>query len=430
MEKLALSMRSNSTKIPRQRLHAPPGPAYTYFGQLIFHDLTFDDTPLFKCPAPDPSDIRNHRTPFLDLDCLYGSGPDSEDAAIYEPDRLRLRIGEALTSNAQTFDLPLDSETSEPLIADSRNNENIIIRQIHTMFLKLHNKAVVELAGNVPENELFGRARQRVRWQYQWLIVNDYLKRVCCGAVYDETIISGKTRIEWENRFSIPVEFAHAVGRFGHSMVRPSYELNNTQIDVPLARIFADAHKSGPLDAQFAVDWHKFTRAAVSNAVDTTIAEGLYDLPSSRIQPFVARLSSGEPNAVPVRTLYRNVTMRLPTAQQVINTLDASAQLNELEPDPSYDPFTALRELGLTRRTPLWYYVLLEGEINEGGGNLGTIGSRIVTEVIHACLRHDPDSIFQQLRCDPAWRPPAWQTRGGEILIDDFYDLAVVVGLV
>ncbi len=47
---------------------------YTYLGQFIDHDLTLDITPLDQA-RKNPLQITNFRTPFLDLDQLYGGGP-------------------------------------------------------------------------------------------------------------------------------------------------------------------------------------------------------------------------------------------------------------------------------------------------------------------------------------------------------------------
>lgn len=429
MEKLAISMRKNTTNIPPCLLKPPHGPAYTYFGQFIMHDITRDDTPLFACPAPDPNWIRNQKTPFLDLDSIYGMGPYSSDSNLYETDRLRLKVG-SVETNGETFDVPVDPVTGECVIADNRNNENIIIRQVHAIFLKLHNQAIVEMKGKVPNSELFERARERVRWQYQWIVRGDYLRRTCNHDVYEDIVANGNRSVRWENHFAIPVEFAHAAGRFGHSMVRPGYELRSAQPVTPLSTIFGEAHKGGGLDPYFAVDWYRFVAEEVANSTDTSIVETLYELRPPAIKLFVAHLSPAEPNALPVRTLFRGITMQLPTAQTVISELDPSATLLVPKACPEYadyDPMKSLRELDLQSRIPLWYYVLLEAEINERGRCLGTIGSRLIAEVIEGALQNDPDSIIQRLKCDRSWRPEAW--KNGTIAVDDFYSLAVVVGL-
>ena len=48
---------------------------FTYFGQLVDHDITLDLTSLGD-KEKDPLGIENFRTPSIDLDCVYGLGPD------------------------------------------------------------------------------------------------------------------------------------------------------------------------------------------------------------------------------------------------------------------------------------------------------------------------------------------------------------------
>jgi hypothetical protein len=429
MEQLGLSMESDVTRMPdKPGPPPPPKVAYTYFGQFIVHDLTRDDTPLFQNPLPEPDAVLNHRTPFLDLDSLYGRGPFSEDSDLYEADGASLKVGIVKTEHGQTFDVPLDPSTSQPLLADDRNNENIIIRQIHAIFLKLHNLAVAELRGSVPDPELFEKVRQRVRWQYQWLVRHDYLAKICNPDIYDELINKGNTRIDWGNRFAIPVEFARAAARFGHSMVRDTYDLNRAKLEFPVRKIFEEAHKPKELDPALAIDWRRFTRDP-AHSIDTAIVSALFHLSPKSICLFVASSSPTDPNALPVRTLYRGIEMKIPTGETVAAWLDPSAVLTERPPKDDYDPFKALRELQLVGRTPLWYYILLEAELNEKGRLLGAVGSRLVAEVIEGSLHADPDSIITQLQHDPKWRPELWSSAGGKVRIDRFQQLTAVVGL-
>src|SRR5215210_2915795 len=50
---------------------------YTYFGQFIDHDITFDPTPLTESEI-DLNALEDFRTPALDLDSMYGSGRDGQ----------------------------------------------------------------------------------------------------------------------------------------------------------------------------------------------------------------------------------------------------------------------------------------------------------------------------------------------------------------
>ena len=74
-------------------------------------------------------------------------------------------------------DLPRERRNADPLrdraarIGDPRNDENLIVAQLHAVFLRLHNK-------RRDEGKTFEQAQQLLRWHYQWLIVNDYLPHI------------------------------------------------------------------------------------------------------------------------------------------------------------------------------------------------------------------------------------------------------------
>src|SRR5438270_6285252 len=143
LEKLAQSMRGKDTPIPpnRRQGHNPSAAAVTYFGQFVDHDLTLDSTPLREAGCCEPIYTINHRTPWLDLDHLYGDGPrSSQHHHLYESDDASFRIGHS-PCGGEPFDVPLTYD-GRLALADERNGENIILRQIHAMFLKLHNAAV------------------------------------------------------------------------------------------------------------------------------------------------------------------------------------------------------------------------------------------------------------------------------------------------
>ncbi|MDJ0719794.1 MAG: hypothetical protein QNJ54_37160 [Prochloraceae cyanobacterium] len=45
----------------------------------------------------NPEEIMNVRTPSLDLDCLYGSGPDLS-SELFETDKVHLKVGKTLAT--------------------------------------------------------------------------------------------------------------------------------------------------------------------------------------------------------------------------------------------------------------------------------------------------------------------------------------------
>src|SRR4029077_12213150 len=149
LERLGDSMNPPQTPMSLPAWKSKPvGAGYTYFGQFIDHDLTEDRTPLLLAGLMEPNDTENCRTCWLDLANLYGHGPGCPIyAGLYE-DETSFRLGDPLV-NGETFDVPLTD--GHPHVADSRNNENIIVRQIHALFLKLHNLAVIELEKTTPK---------------------------------------------------------------------------------------------------------------------------------------------------------------------------------------------------------------------------------------------------------------------------------------
>src|ERR1700716_2756902 len=107
---------------------------YTYFGQFIDHDLTFDPVSVLT-KAQDPDGLVDFRTPALDLDNVYGRGP-SDQPYLYQADGRSFHLGEALQGQGvpDTSDLPRFG--GRALIGDPRNDENSIVSQLQGLFLR------------------------------------------------------------------------------------------------------------------------------------------------------------------------------------------------------------------------------------------------------------------------------------------------------
>ncbi len=144
---------------------------FTYLGQFIDHDLTRNTQPLPSAPF-DPTTLKNARTAAFDLDSVYGQGPvegtPSDD--LYEADNKHFKVTEEEDQVNGVPDLARNANGGAILI-EPRNDENLIIAQLHLAVQKFHNRLIDEGAN-------FNTARRLTQWHYQWVVVNDYLPHV------------------------------------------------------------------------------------------------------------------------------------------------------------------------------------------------------------------------------------------------------------
>lgn len=357
---------------------------YTYFGQFIDHDLTFDPNSSLQ-KQNDPDATEDFRTPRFDLDSLYGRGPD--DQPYLYKDRpvdgggIRFLLGRQTgnPSIERRGELPRNVE-GRALTGDPRNDENGIICQVQALFLNFHNKVVDTLETARPDlkadrHRLFLEAQRIVRWHYQYLVLNDYLPRIVGEETWKRVYLGGGTKphphIDFykpkDGQAYMPVEFSVAAFRFGHSMVRPSYALRRGDANVggdavaPFAAdhrfhripIFSDnfeADKSlngfGPLPPGWEIDWRLFFSAgALPTAVtgsgkdkgvlgvlpqtDTQRTQPGYRIdaqivdPLAMLPPDVAK-SGDQPDGIPslaYRNLLRGSAFSLPSGQNVARAI-------------------------------------------------------------------------------------------------------------
>src|SRR5262249_9872729 len=148
---------------------------------------------------------------------------------------LRFAYGEPFGNDAG-YDVPRIKTTNRAVIGDPRNDENVIISQLHTIFLRFHN-GLIDLAHERHQNH-FSALQQEDRWHYQWAILYDFLPtivneetyRTVWPYKYDHSSFATKLP---DLRFYrcrqdayLPVEFSAAAYRFGHATVRSTYRVN------------------------------------------------------------------------------------------------------------------------------------------------------------------------------------------------------------
>src|SRR5215218_1828548 len=239
---------------------------YTYLGQFIDHDLTFDKSGLMEGADISPADLVQSRSPSLDLDSLYGAGPqDAGSAKFYAADGLHLKMGAAVGGgpNATTgFDLPREGASGTPgkaIIPDKRNDENLAVAQTHLAMIRFHNRVVDTLPASVPAAQRFTAARRKVTKHYQWMIRTDFLPRICAATVVNNVFNSGRKIFEVgatpTDVPTMPIEFSVAAFRLGHSMIRSNYSWNIHFPDATLGQLFDFSHKSGGMTGSIPSIW-------------------------------------------------------------------------------------------------------------------------------------------------------------------------------
>ena len=411
--------------------NASPGavPAgYTYLGQFIDHDLTFDKTALMENADISPADIEQSRSPSLDLDSLYGNGPQDPGSAKFYSDGLHLKFGAAEGGAAtQGFDLPREGAAGTPglaIIPDPRNDENLAVAQTHLAFIRFHNRVVDTLPASVPAAQRFTEARKIVTKHYQWMIRTDYLPRICAPAVVTNVFSQGRKAFEVgappNSIPTMPLEFSVAAFRLGHSMIRATYSWNKHFPNATLGQLFDFSHLSGGIGGGIPSIWiadfrrlYNFGQtpnAHPSLAVSPNIFNRAMRIDTKLVNP-LRQLPVPDPsprNNLAFRNLLRANMVKLATGQQMVTFLKnkgvtltklTTAQIRDGSNGAKLTALTTAQRGALTTNTPLWFYLLREAELNQG--KLNGVGARIVAETLHRAIQGSKFSIVR----DPAFRP-------------------------
>ena len=418
----------------------------TFMGQFLDHDMTFDLTSRLAV-VTEPTESPNERTPGFDLDSVYGGGP-LRDAELYVPvpRRSRARPTKLRIESGGLFeDLPRRRDGSA-IIADPRNDENMMIAGLQAAVILFHNNAVDLVARDrrLSSEEVFEKARDLTTWHYQWMIVHEFLPAFIGQAAVSDIRRDGRRYYRPDDGF-VPIEFQGAAYRFGHSMVRPSYRANLAGDNDGTAFFGMIFDQSGegqadPADLRGGVrarrrfiGWQTFfdfgptftdpgsTNPAIrpNKLIDTSISTPLLQLPLQTIAGGVP----GDIISLPSRNLLRHVTWAVPSGQSIARLMRAPVLTGE-----SDEVLRQLRtyNLNLDDSTPLWLYVLREAHVlGDGGRHLGPVGARIVGEVFLGLLQLDRNSYLSQR----GWRPTLPQRGGrvtGEFTMVDFLTFAGV----
>jgi len=399
---------------------------FTYIGQFADHDMTLMTPPLDEADS-DLGALTNARTPRFDLDSMYGGGlqgsPNLFDAA-----------GHFVTVvNANGVeDLQRGSDGTAVLV-EGRNDENLVICQIHIAFQRFHNHYV-------DAGYSFSDAQTLVRWHWQWILVHDYLPEVVGQSAVDSFLSyngAGKPKVTYQNykpgnpnRPMMPVEFSAAAFRFGHSMVRLAYVMPTGS--VTKTQVFNaaqnDLHGSRPIPANLKIDFHNFVDVPgspgapgrnVFRKIDALVSASLYALPVN--PPVVAPADTPLVTTLPARNLLRGARLGLPSYQDVATAMGiAPLGLTALS-NPNATPPIDFTDPAWGGGAPLWYGLLKESELLTNGQTLGPTGGRIVAEVMLGLIDKDKTSYFSA--------PQAWVPQDGSIPGEfHIFDLLALAG--
>ena len=441
---------------------------YTYLGQFIDHDITFDPSTMAQQKS-DPDAIVDFRTPKFDLDNMYGRGPDDQPYLydFQDDGSIKMLLGKKLTGNdndPDTHDLPRTSaETGRKfaLIGDKRNDENVIVSQLQGMFLRFHNRMVNYHRSKGMKTD-FDTIRQAVQFHYQWVVINDFLKtiigkdmlfEICPHLEKNTDVIKDEPKLlfySYRNEPFMPVEFSVAAYRCGHSMGRPIYRLNAgtgknaTGDDDPRLPIFPQLLAFGEFDNSFAIDWRLFfdfgnnpdpfsaERIQPAYKIDTSLVNPLSNLP--------APITGEKPPSLAELNLRRGLKLQLPSGQSVAKAMgqtpipDELLRVGKANTDGMGDgkqnkgtnaPITDISP-AFANNAPLWFYILAEAQQqfvdNDTKIHLGPVGGRIVGEVFVGLLYGDSTSVFNH----PLWRPYDDFLNNGEFGIADLIKQAML----
>jgi len=394
----AMDVASDDPQADNPRIAA----GHSIFGHMMAHDLTADRSLLQHHASLQR--IHNFRTSRLDFESLYGAGPagapymyDSSD-----PDKFLLGADETGAPN----DL-LRNHQGKAIIGDPRNDVHGIISQMHLTMLKFHNRIVDHIrTEGVTAADTFSQAQRNLRWHLQWIALHEYLPLTVGEELMQELLSRGPRfyRPTTEHPF-IPVEFADAAFRFGHSQIRLSYRLNESTS----APIFPDLAGGRAISKAHAVDWNYFLSLdsaitpQLTKRIGPRMAHTLIDLPES----IVGSAPRQEYHSLACRDLLRARALGLPSGETIARHIGAQ---------PLSPGEVGLQEHGWTCETPLWYYVLREAEVRHRGERLGDVGGRIVAETLVGIVDADPTSFRS---ADPSWTPTLPTRRGGPFTLSD-----------
>jgi Animal haem peroxidase len=352
-----------------------PAAGWPIFGQFVAHDITADRS-ILRSHA-DTAQLRNARSPQINLECLYGDGPTGNPFLYQRDDPAKFLLGSGGADVQRNAD-------GIAIIGDPRNDSHMLISQLHLAMLKAHNMFVdVARLGGTPADSVFEAASRNLRWHHQWIILHEFLPGLVGPNLADQVLQEGPRWFRPGHNAFIPLEFADAAYRYGHAQIRHHYQLNSQTEPVPL---FPDLLGFRPVPREHAIDWALFfdapgaTTAQRCKKIDGKLVRALIELPEA----VTGACEIEDYRSLAVRDLQRGQGTGLPSGESLARYMGIA-------------PLTAeqvgIASSGWRGETPLWFYILREADVYTGGDLLGPVGGQIVAEVLVGLIDADPTSF-------------------------------------
>jgi Animal haem peroxidase len=354
------------------------------FGQFVAHDITADRSTLRS--HADTTELHNARSPKLNLENLYGDGPTGHPFLYQRDDPAKFLLG------VDGADLQRNAE-GIAVIGDPRNDSHMLVSQLHLSMLKAHNGFVDEAQNaGVANGRVFDEAALQLRWHYQWIVLNEFLPTLVGSELADEVLRDGPRYFRPGHDAFIPLEFADAAYRYGHSQIRHRYQLNSQSDPVPL---FPDLLGFRVVPRQHMIEWNLFfdtpgaTSAQRSRKIDGKLVQALIQLPAA----VTGEVENEDYHSLAVRDLQRGQGVGLPSGEAVARHMGVA---------PLTVEHVGIASTGWKGETPLWFHILREADVCGGGDRLGPVGGQIVADVLVGLIDADAGSFRQNQQ---QWRP-------------------------
>jgi hypothetical protein len=352
-----------------------PAAGWPIYGQFVAHDITADRSILQS--HANTAELRNARSPQINLECLYGDGPTGHPFLYQRDDSAKFLLGPGGADVQRNAD-------GIAIIGDPRNDSHMLISQLHLAMLKAHNMFVdVARLSGTPAESVFEAAARNLRWHHQWIVLHEFLPGLVGRKLADEVLQEGPRWFRPGHDAFIPLEFADAAYRYGHSQIRHHYQLNSQTDHVPL---FPELLGFRPVPREHAIDWKLFFDAPGAKPaqrckkIDGKLVRSLIELPVA----VTGECEIEDYHSLAVRDLQRGQGVGLPSGESLARHMGIAP----LTPEQ-----VGIASSGWGGETPLWFYILREADACSGGDYLGAVGGRIVAEVLVGLIDADPTSF-------------------------------------